>query len=183
MYYTVTSKARIEDLTRDECKAIDKDLGRVRLSNAALQSMIVLMSARVIMRDMIRALKPLTAKTGTGKMLPMYMGGISKEIDKMLDTVSIEQLRTIMVNSKDTGITISSNPVPCYVNVSMDTLHGLTSQAMEVCSMMCAKTAHESKDCPVRRALEQIPGVTLPKVGADGLCPYAGMSLEVESDA
>lgn len=182
MYYTMTGKARIEDLSNAECREMDKELRRQRLSNAALESMIAVLSARVIMRTHLARLKPLLDKTGTGKMLPAYMGGLSKELDRVLDTVSIEQMRTIIANTRDTSIIVSSNWVEPYVNVRGSVLHGLASQAMEVCSMMCAKTAHESKDCPVRRALEQIPGVTLPKVCADGLCPYAGLSLEVEDD-
>lgn len=182
MYYTMTGKARLEDLSKAECREMDKEQGRQRLSNAALESMIAVLSARVILRTHLDRLKPLLDNTGTGKMLPAYMGGLSRELDKVLDTVSIEQLRTILANTRDTSIIVSSNWVEPYVNVRGSVLHGLASQAMEVCSMMCAKTAHESKDCPVRKALEQVPGMSVIKAGGGGMCPYAGMSLEVETE-
>ena len=179
--YTMSAKAKADYLDKAACDAIDKDQGRIRLQNSAVEAVVVLLSCYVIGNKAAEVLEPFIKKTGRGRMLKAHMGGISKQIDQLIEGVSVSQLKTIRANTHQVSMTISAHPFETYANISHTHLLALTSQALEACGMFCDKNRTESRRCPVRKALEQIPGVLKDKLDCDpDKCPYAGMRLEIE---
>ena len=179
--YTMSARAKADYLDKASCDAIDKDQGRIRLQNSAVEAVVVLLSCYVIGNKAAEVLEPFVKKTGRGRMLKAHFGGISKQIDQLIEGVSLSQLKTIRANTHHVSMTISAHPFETYANISHTHLLALTSQALEACGMFCDKNRTESRRCPVRKALEQIPGVLKDKLDCDpDKCPYAGTSFEIE---
>lgn len=103
------------------------------------------------------------------------MAQVQNVVQCMFDHVEARQFISIHNNLAETRLTISSLPVPMYTNIRTEDLSEITKAATANCAATCMKTRDESKYCPLRRALETIPGMKeAARDQAFGLngCPY-----------
>lgn len=172
--YTLTSDStgKVYPDTKQGRAQLDRDEGRERLTNDALEALIILDACWQLQKQAVERLASFQAKVGRGKMLKAHVAGISKEICDVMEKVCCGQVKTMQANTHQVSISVSSARVPCMVNIDMEHLVAIANQAMETCSLGCTKTPKEMRQCAVRRALEQVPSMAIQtRRGAE--CPYA----------
>ena len=114
-------------------------------------------------------------------MIWAVLGLLDKVSDDMLNHVSVAQLKTIYANTSDITVSLSSGRMDSYANISYDHMHALASKALEACELLCTCTREESKSCPMRKAMDHVPGTCHRKLTSDPTqCPYAGAAFDVE---
>ena len=93
----------------------------------------------------------------------------------MTDDIIREMNESVHNNLAEVRLTISAMPVPMCTNIRAEDLSEITKAATANCAATCMKTREESKRCPLRHALETIPGMKeAARNQAFGLsgCPY-----------
>lgn len=179
---TITGKTYPD--TKQGRAQMDADEGRIRMPNSGLEAMVTLQAASYAAQRAAETIKPFIRKTGVGKMLKAQVMGMRKSIGEILTKVSCSQNRTLQANNQLVSITVSSGRVPAMVNIDVEDLTHICNRALEMCAFSCACTREESKECRLRQAYEQVCSASVEAVREDPTkCPYAGLSLEVESDA
>lgn len=162
---------------------LDADEGRVKLYNDQFEAMVVARGCLVMLRGTLEQLMPFAKATGTGKMLAAGVGLVRRCIEQMMCKVSSAQCQTMDANTRGVTVTVSSVKVPGMVNIAQSDLTMITDRALEACEMYCTANCQESKECPLRKALEQVPMLGGAKRTASVEdCPYKGVRLEVEED-
>ena len=169
--------------TKAGCAQLDADEGRKRLTNDQVEAMVVARGCLVMLRRTIESLKPFIKATGAGRMFSAGVGLVYKMIEQMMCKVSSAQCKTMDANTRGVVVTVSSVKVPAMINVSQGDMSMIVDRALEACEMYCTASCQESKDCPLRRALEQVPmlGGVKRNAGVED-CPYKGVRLEVDGD-
>lgn len=176
-----TMSAKMASLDKNLCKEIDQSEGRVRLNGEGLEAMIVFLSMRLLLRKATESLKPFLAKTKAARMIWAVLGLLDKLADDMLNHVSVAQLKTIYANTNEIVVSLSCGKMNSYANISYEHMHALASKALESCELLCTRTREESKDCPMRKAMDHVPGICHRKLTKDPTqCPYAGAAFDVE---
>lgn len=180
---TSTITGKVYPDTKQGRAQMDADEGRVRMPNSGLEAMIGMEAALYVLDKNSTTIKPFIDKTGAGKMLRMYVGGIRKSLGEITRKLSVGQNVSLQKNTQLTTITVSSGSVPAMVNIDIRDLTHICNRALEMCAFSCACTREESKNCRLRQALGQVASASVEAVRKDPTkCPYAGMSLEVECD-
>lgn len=178
---TITGKVYPDN--RQGREQMDRDEGRVRMPNSGLEAMVGMEAALYVLDKNSKTIKPFIDKTGAGKMLRMYVGGIRKSLGEITRKLSVGQNVSLQKNTQMTTITVSSGKVPAMLNISADDLSHICNRALEMCAFSCACTREESKNCRLRHAYEQVASASVEAVREDPTkCPYAGLSLEVDGD-
>jgi len=172
--YTLTSDStgKVYPNTKQGRAQLDQDESRERLTNDALEALIILDACQQLQKQAVQRLTTFQRKIGRGKMLKAHVAGISKDICDMMEKVSCSQVMTMQANTHQVSISVSSAKVPCMVNIDLEQLVLIANQAIDSCSLGCTKTPVEMRQCAVRRALEQVPSMAI-RTGRGAECPYA----------
>lgn len=162
---------------------MDRDEGRIRIPNSALEAMVTLQASLALAWKAAESMTPFVKKTGAGKMLKCHIAGMRRSIRDMLCKVSASQNRTLQANTNLVSITVSSSRVPAMINIDVDDMEHICNRALEMCGLMCTCTREESKDCRLRHAFEQVASGRVETIREDATkCPYAGASLDVTEE-
>ena len=176
---TITGK--IYPDTKQGREQMDRDEGRIRIPNSAMEALVVLQACSVVARKAAESMTPFVKKTGAGKMLKCQIAGMRKSLGDMLCKVSSSQNRTLQANTQLVNITVTSGKVPAMINIDVEDMTHICNRALEMCAFSCACTREESKECRLRHAFEQVASSSVEAVREDPTkCPYAGTSFEME---
>lgn len=177
--YTMSAKGGLQ-IDKRLIKEIDQAENRVRLNGEALEAVIVFLSMRTLIRKATETLKPFLKKTGVGRMIWCALGLLDRVADQMLNRISVGQLKTIHANTAEITVSLSCGRMEAYANINYEHLHALASKALESCEMLCACDREQSKNCPMRKAMDHVPGICHRKFSKDPTqCPYAGAAFDV----
>lgn len=172
---------------RKKLKQIDIDQNRRRLNAVEVEGMIYLAVADMMVGSAAEMLKAHTVHAGQQKRMNMLPSMIHNAVREMSNRVQSEQLITIANNCNGAEISLTTYVKPGCMNIQYQHMQAIVNQALQSCELICAKNREESKVCPVRRALENVPGMR----GAareraqycGDACPYAGLTMEMEENA
>lgn len=160
---------------------MDRDEGRVRIPNSAMEAMVTLQAAMIVARKAADAIKPTIRKTGCGRMLKAHIGGMRRCIGDILCKVSASQNRTLQANTQLVTVTVSSAKAPAMINIPIEDMVAISNRALEMCAFSCSCTREQSKECQLRRAFEQVASSCVEAVRDDPTkCPYAGTGFEID---
>lgn len=167
---------------REVLQLANEEQHRLRLNGAEREAYIAFATALNLLDRNVPVLEDVSREASVLKRMRFVRTMTRNIILKINEKVNLDQLISLSNNCKDVTVTISIASEPGYYNVRRDHLHAICDQAMESCRISCAMTRDQSKDCPVRRALESIPGVrdVSKAQGNTKDCPFAGMSLDWE---
>lgn len=167
-------------------RELDKQQDRRRLNAVELEGMIYLAVADMMVGSAAEMLKRHTAHAGQQKRMNMLPSMIHNAVREMSNRIQSEQLITLANNVNGAEVSLTTYVKPGAMNIQYQHMQAIVNQALASCEMMCTKTREESKCCPVRRALENVPGMKgaareRAQLNVDG-CPYAGLELAMETE-
>ena len=165
-------------------KRLDNEDGRHRLNGAQVEALLGMTTAVNLFRHCTPIMEQLARETGQlTKLRSLYTQQFNLLKD-IVNSTARDQLITIANNAYDVIVTLSSSPIEGCYNMRRSDLHTLADNVLTSCAMSCGKNRDESKTCPVRRALETIPGVKAAgkQQGNSMDCPFAGLEMEWEGD-
>lgn len=167
-----------------KCKATDAELqaydeanGCERVPAKALDSLVALSGALLLIERNNELLEKTARKFGAWTLLRTAQGMLDKALTTMLKRVSARQNLSVRENSKALTVAVSVKPMPMRWNMTVRDLDVLVGYALRHCSRECLMTEAESRECPLRGVLDCVPGVD-GSVDAMGMCPYMGQERE-----
>ena len=164
--------------TRQGREQLDRDEGRVRAPGCVMEAVVTLHAAVTVAENALDSIQPFIRKHVCGRMLKAQVAGLRKSLSEITAKISYGQNRTLQANTQLTSITVTSKPVPGFVNLDLEDLECLTRRSLEACSMFCRCTREESKYCRLREAYEHVTSAHVTENGSENLCPYAGLTVE-----
>ena len=165
---------------------LDRDQGRTPLNARQQQNVMYLSTGRWLVEEGLYGLEGYLRKVGAWRRLRIALPLIQNSLQIVADHMTCNQLLSMANNLEGMVVTMSASPVTnpgggC-INVSYNAINAICGQALHACDL-CAKTRGQSRDCPVRKAFDQVPALQLAArqidMGAEA-CPYMG--LEVPED-
>ena len=165
-------------------KKVDEREGRHRISGGEVEALIAFVTAVNIIRRELPRLESMAEENGQLTKLRTVRTMALGIMNRIVKKIAQDQLITIANNVYEVIVTLSSSPVEGCYNIRRKDLHTLADSVLLSCSMSCGKSRDESKDCPVRRALENIPGLkaAAKSMGNTKDCPFSGLEMEWEDD-
>lgn len=167
---------------RDKLRRIDEEQGRIRLNAEEVEGMIYLAVASMMAGSASVMLERFARTTGTLRFLRMLATMMHSAVKRLSDRVQCEQLITIANNCNGAEVSLTAHPKTGSMNIQYQHMQALVNQALVTCELTCTKTREESKTCPVRRALENVPGMkgaARERARLDCTsCPYMGLEME-----
>lgn len=170
--------------TPEEVERINSEFNRRRLNGNEMEQMIGLVSAGNLFRSCAKHLEGHAAHTGDLAMLKRVSTQLKTIVVRLANAIECRQLGSVMSQTHNCRLTVAADPKPPMVNIDLDELLVICNQAMEQCAWGCTCTRDESRDCPLRKALEMVPGVK--EQGKENArndasrCPYRGLEMEVD---
>lgn len=163
---------------------IDEEQGRRRLNNAEVDMLIaVKVATNLLIQAYEDVLQPFAKYAGADRRLKQAITMLCNANQIMSDKICGAQLITIANNTDDNSISLSSMPTqkPGNVNIDWASLCHIVNRALETCEMTCTCDLIQSKQCPLRKAYEQVPSVALAartQAKKDkSTCPYMLLEL------
>lgn len=169
---------------RKKLKQIDIDQNRRRLNAVEVEGMIYLAVADMMVGSAAEMLKAQTKHAGQQRRMNMLPSMLHNAVQGLSNQIQSEQLITIANNCNGAEISLTTYVKPGSMNIQYQHMQDIVNHALQSCELLCDKTREQSKACPVRRALENVPGMR----GAareraqycGDSCPYAGLTMEME---
>jgi hypothetical protein len=164
----------------DKLKEVDEREGRRRLSGGEIEALIGVTTGINIIRRSIICLEELAKETGQQRRAKLVETMVLNLLTGIARKVAQDQLITIGNNVYDVVVTLSSSGVDGCVNIRWKDMQVLADNVLLSCSMSCGKSRDESKSCPIRRALENVPGLkaAAKSQGNTKDCPFSGLEME-----
>lgn len=165
---------------------LDRDQGRTPLNARQQQHVMYLSTGRWLVEEAFLGLEDFLRKAGAWRRIRIAMPLIRNALQLVADHMCCNQLLSMANNLEGMTVTLSASPITnpdsgC-LNVRYNAINAICGQALHACDL-CAKTRAQSRDCPVRKAFDQVPALQLAArqidMGAEA-CPYQG--LEVPED-
>lgn len=154
---------RWADLTKEECRKIDREQPERRRLYADQTDNITVMAAMVSWLSDIIEMPHMKSLLQKEKLYGPMKGGVAILRgckNRIHDHTSALQLRTVDANWKTASFLMSSTPIEGYVNIRGEVLEELAKSACAACrAEMCMKSRAEAASCPRKEMLDQVPGV------------------------
>lgn len=170
--------------TAEEVDAINREGNRLRISGNEMEQMIGFVAASNLLRQCAVQLSDFAAETDNLAFLKRISTQLKTAAVRLATRIEVRQMGAIMNQTDRAKLTVSAEYTPAMVNIKLDDLLVLCNQAMDTCGWNCICTRDQSKDCPLRKVLETVPGVK--EAGKEiarkdaTKCPYRGLEMEVE---
>lgn len=166
-------------------KNLDDEQGRRRLCGAEVEALIGFATASNLINRTTPVLEDLAKESEAIRRVKLAKAMLHNAVPILCRKVQSSQLITIANNINDVSITLSAYPTGGYCNIEWSNMMAICDQAMATCQMGCDKSRDESKGCPVRKALETVPGLRDVKNSRGNTkdCPFAGIELDWEDIA
>lgn len=168
-----------------KCKATDAELqaydeanGCERVPAKALDSLVALSGALLLIERNNELLEKTARKFGCWNALRSAEGMLGKALSKFFSRLSIRQGDTVLANCHNAKVSVSVRPMPLRLNLLASDVDTLVNYALYYCNHECLNTEQEARKCPLRDVYGVIPGME-GSADAMGMCPY--MSKEREA--
>ncbi len=168
---------RIAGMRTREARELDEGHPEARRLNGAeiegLQAMIVTWK---MCEAYLPNLEALAEATGAGRAnLRRTVRMIRNLARRMTLDAKMTQLKAMADNMAGCSVMITNTQVnrPGQILMDLDDAETLARAALEEkCAYQCSKSAKESRRCPVREALDKLPGMRDRRKSWAGECPY-----------
>ena len=172
-------------LSKADLAKADEIEGRRRLNAGELQAMLYLAVGRYLLEEGFDRLGGFVREAGAHRRLASAIPMVHNAVQPCANRMSCAQLIAMADNLEQMTVTMSATPIGAEggcLNIRYNALDALCGQALHACDL-CAKTRDQSRDCPVRKAFDQIPVLQLAArqidMGAEA-CPYQGLAVPVD---
>lgn len=170
--------------SEEEVERINSEFNRRRMSGNEMEQMIGFVSAGNLLRQCAKDLEAHAEHTGDLALLRKVCTSVKTIAVRLANQIEARQLGSILAQTHGCRITVAATPHPAMVNINLEDLLTLCNKSMEQCGWSCTCTRDQSKDCPLRKVFEKVPGVKdqgkeIARKDASQ-CPYKGLELEVE---
>lgn len=167
---------------REVLQIANEQDGRMRLTGPEREAYIGFATAMNLLDRTVPVLEKVGKETASLKRMRHARTLMRNTLIKLNGKINLDQLITMSNNVKDVTVTLSVSKEPGYCNVRWDHMQAICNYALEACSIGCAKNREQSKSCPVRKALDCIPGMReiVKERGKVDECPFAGIELDWE---
>ncbi len=159
------------DVDRRTMEQIDKEEGRVRLPAQCITALIGLGGAIVLWKQNADIMAPTLKKMGLWDKTRCAEGLMRWILDRICRNMCVRQNLAIQENTRDMIISVGVKPAPRCINVPQDVADELVGAVMRDTCNMCLKDEREAGKCPLRKALDAVPGVVSDESGW-WACPY-----------
>lgn len=172
-----TETQELEELLRTPDRELARQDGEnpdaVHLSGAEFEAVNAMWACLGLLDAYAPDLQGLARRTGA-QHLRTVPGLLKSALFRMTDRVSRLQLKALYGSLVGAEVTVASKAkVPGFVTVDVEHLNALTQAVLEnKCAYYCTVGPYKSKGCPIRQALECVPGEKKER-GKNGECPYA----------
>lgn len=167
-------------------RELDEEQQRRHISARETEGMIYLAVADLMIASAAVMLRGHIKHSGQQKRMNMLPSMLHNAVRELSNHIESEQLITIANNVNGAEVSLTTYEKPGAMNIQYQHMQAIVNKALEGCELMCICTREESKRCPVRRALENIPGMrgaARERAQIDSTrCPYAGLVMEVEEE-
>lgn len=167
-------------------RQLDIDQNRRRLNADEKDGLYYVAVASMLASNGLAMVDKHARHSGQHRRLTTATSMLHNAMREMSNHVQSEQLITIANNVNKTDVILSSRPVEGCLNIQYRHMQAIVNQALQNCELLCTADREESKRCPVRLALECIPGMkgaARERAQLDSTrCPYAGLMMEVEHE-
>jgi len=174
------------DMTREEARHFDRVNHMRRLSGAEMEGVMMAVAASYLLDVAATRLGELARDKGIGWMKAAV--GMVNKLARLLSTdISVEQKKIMHDNLAGTVVNFTAMEKPGYMNVNGDRLKIICDEVVDGKCAFCIRTVKEARKCPLRAALDGVPGCKERRGGKDflGGCPYqgAGMDADILTDS
>lgn len=143
-------------------RQIDAEDGRTPITGDEARGVVELEAAVETLDDSIARLEKHHKKNGHWTMVKAARGMLHKVCVNTLNTVQLEQAIGICNQIDQTEmVLVAKNQAKPDLTWAIETksLTQIARQAIRMCQMTCTKTRKQAKNCAIRRALMQVPGM------------------------
>ena len=188
----ITLRAKASDAPYDKhyderkLRQLDVEQNRRRLNADEKDGLYYVAVASMLASNGLAMVDKHATHSGQHRRLTTATSMLHNAMREMSNHVQSEQLITIANNVNNTDVILSSRPVDGCLNIPYRHMQAIVNQALQTCELLCAADREESKTCPMRKALECVPGMkgaARERARLDSTkCPYAGLMMEVEEE-
>lgn len=167
-------------------RQLDAEQNRRRLNADEKDGLYYVAVASMLASNGLAMVDKHATHSGQHRRLTTATSMLHNAMREMSNHVQSEQLITIANNVNHTDVILSSRPVDGCLNIPYRHMQAITNQALQTCELLCTADREESKTCPMRKALECVPGMkgaARERAKLDSTkCPYAGLTMEMEEE-
>lgn len=169
----------------EKLRKIDQEQGRRRLNWKEMDGLIAISVACQLMDDAAEALKDISKSVSAYNGIRSAVGMARRALRAIRDKTAGEQLISIANQINDCDITLSARQATepkQMINVNRTDMQTIINQCCRGCDYTCTANREESKRCPLRYALDNVPSVkkmARSKWDDQESCPYRMFEYEV----
>lgn len=167
-------------------RQLDAEQNRRRLNADEKDGLYYVAVASMLASNGLAMVDKHATHSGQHRRLTTATSMLHNAMREMSNHVQSEQLITIANNVNHTDVILSSRPVDGCLNIPYRHMQAITNQELQTCELLCTADREESKTCPMRKALECVPGMkgaARERAQLDSTkCPYAGLMMAVEEE-
>lgn len=180
MRFKSSSRLRARDLTRAECNAIDaKAEGRrQRINGAEMDALMRYNAGYSLLMDAMKGgglTKMAERACADIEAIKEHLDALKLYYATLENAVSAHQLKSLDAQVDDFSVVVTTGmPPQGYTAIGEADLAALTQAVTkDHCGYMCTRTRDGAKSCPVRKALDAIPGMRQYRDESPDACPYS----------
>ena len=180
MRFKSSSRLRARDLTRAECNEIDavSNGRRQRINGAEMNALMGYNAGYSLLMDAMKdgGLTKLAERSGADiEDVKECLAALKLHYASLETAVSAHQLKSLDAQVDDFSVVVTTGmPPQGYTAVSEADLTALTQAVTkDHCGYMCTRTRDGARSCPVRKALDAIPGMRQYRDESPDACPYS----------
>ena len=180
MKFKSSSRLRARDLTRAECNEIDAKTNgrRQRINGAEMDALMRYNAGYSLLMDSLNGggLAKMCERVGADiQTITEHLAALKLFYATVENAVSAHQLKSLDAQVDDFQVVVTTGmPPQGYTAIGEADLAALTQAVTkDHCGYMCTMTRDQAKMCPVRRALDNIPGMRQYREESVDACPYA----------
>lgn len=159
-------------MTRDEMRRIDEAQDRRRLCREEFEALVAMHAGVQLIEGYVGKLKRHAKHCG----VDWRFAGLIKQLDNimqtMLDKTSVAQVLTMSNTFEGSELVVSATPVDGCINICQKDARIICRAAQWYCTHECLKTSHESHECPLKLAMDTVPGLPVDDDLVVDDCPY-----------
>lgn len=182
------SNGTVKTITREEAERTNRAEGRKRLNGTQLDNVIGLIVAKRLGDRCSAELESIMKECGSWKDYRAGVRFMQSAIHKTTPKINIEQVAQMANNTANCVTTLSTDKTmlpKTYVGMELRDIVAIADQALNYCAITCQCDALQSRDCLLRKAFDNIPGLKDNDQGGwhlnDNECPYKMQSASTST--
>ena len=165
------SYGRQRTASNAQLKEIDQREGRIRIPGAAMDALVGLMGAALLLEKDGALLEKTLKRLGLWRDTRLAQTMLQKVLNALLNQISMRQAVSLEANSRSLNVQCSARPAEMCVNLPVSACDVLVNHALSYCATQCLRSTVEARSCPLRDVLSSIPGMRQ-EDDFVGICPF-----------